>query len=200
MAICNFHLCGKLILLTQHDHEVPDLQVHNIVWAAVFGVFGPNFIFNGVDQLIQPANSASQTQFVQSLQAQIEQGADPSAIAPATASGVTTNALLPPAACQTGSIEFEGSSPREQTIVPYVNTMFENVRYGQLETSPTTYFVQYGHQTVTLTQIDRLPTNAEAALKRAAYGMLECQQESLVIEAMLSSEYLRDREREASIN
>ena len=162
-----------------------------ILWAGVVGVFGLNFIFNGVDQLIQPANSAGQSQFVQDIQAQIQQGADPSAIAPVTAVGRPIEDTLQ---CRTGFMSAEGDIAAMIGKIPYTSTLFENVRYGQLMTNPVSYFVQYEHQMVTLTKIDRLPPDAHAALQRAVNGMVECESEPLVIEAMLSSEYLRDRD------
>ena len=162
-----------------------------ILWVGVVGVFGLNFIFNGVDQLIQPANSASQSQFVQDIQTQIQQGADPSAIAPATAVG---RPIENKPKCQTGLMSTEGEIGSLFGKIPYTSTLFENVRYGQLMTTPVTYFVQYEHQTVTITAIDRLPPDASNALQVALSRLSDCSQQPLHIEAMLSSEYLRSRD------
>lgn len=168
-----------------------------LLWVAVFGTLGLNMLLSGVDQLIVPGSNASQPDMVQSIQQQIEQGADPSTILPATATGgslKTVSSVQTPQNCSRGSMDMTAISDAPTTRSPYVSTRFGNQIYGQIMTVPPQYFVQYSHQEVTLTKIDRLPPDAALELERALRKLSDCQRKEISIQAVLSSEYLRDRD------
>lgn len=162
-----------------------------LLWAAVFGTLGLNFLFNGVDQLMDPNASSGNPQITQSARAQIEAGADPSTILPAPGAGGSIN-YRPN--CYRGMMDIAALDYSGAESVPYVSAYFDNTLYGQMMTAPPRYFVQYSHQEVTLTEITHLPPDASFELQRAMKNLGNCKREAQVIEAMLSSDYLRERD------
>ena len=162
-----------------------------ILWAAVFGTLGLNFLFNGVDHLMSPTASPGKPQIAQSARAQIEAGADPSALLPAPGTG---GSIQYRPNCYRGMMHIARLDSSGAESVPYVSAYFDNTLYGQMMTIPPRYFVQYSHQEVTLTQISQLPPDASFELQRAMRKLGNCKREAQVIEAMLSSEYLRERD------
>lgn len=164
-----------------------------VVWFAVLGTFGLSMVFEGVDRITDPSRyqpTAMTSSNPASIEEQIRQGADPTTLLPATATG-GSQALGPQ--CSRGRLITSGSLASYNGL-PYISSEFETVKYGQIQTIPPIFFVQYDHQSVTFTAIDRLPPDASNALQEAMRRLSDCRQQTLHIEAMLSSDYLRSRD------